>query len=119
MREERPWGWYETIEDGSDYRLKKIHLDPGQRFSLQFHRSRSEHWVVIHGDGIVTLGHDEIPCKPGSSFTIGIEQRHRAQAGDDGLTFIEVQRGQCSERDIIRLEDDYGRSNNSILDYLV
>jgi mannose-6-phosphate isomerase-like protein (cupin superfamily) len=119
MKENRPWGWYETIEDGSDYKLKKIYLHPRQRFSLQFHRKRTEQWIVIQGSGVITLGHDDLECKPGDSFTIGIEQRHRAEAGDDGLTFFEVQRGECDECDIVRIEDDYGRTGNSILDYLI
>lgn len=118
MKEERPWGWYETIESGEGYKVKRIHVHSGQRFSLQFHRKREEHWVIIDGTGVVTLGEHDYQANPGSFFTVSIEQRHRVAAGKDGLTFIEVQRGQCSERDIVRLEDDYGRHVPSFLEML-
>ena len=118
MKENRPWGWYETIEDGEGYRVKKIHVNSGHRFSLQFHRKRSEHWVIIDGSGTVTLGDSDYEARPGSCFTIGIEQRHRATASEEGLTFIEVQRGECSERDIVRIEDDYGRHIPTFLEML-
>ncbi len=120
MREYRPWGWFELLERGDDFLVKKIHLEPGQRFSLQFHRHRTEHWIVIEGSGLITQGNCEVECQPGSTFTIGIEQRHRAKAHDQGLTFFEVQRGTCKERDIVRLEDDYGRTEKMpLLDLLI
>lgn len=118
MKKERPWGWYKTIERGEGHKVKKIHVYSGQRFSLQFHRKREEHWVIIDGSGVVTLGDHDYPANPGSCFTVSIEQRHRVAAGEEGLTFIEVQRGECSETDIVRLEDDYGRHVPSFLEML-
>ena len=111
-REERPWGWFETIEERENYKLKKIYVNPNQQFSLQYHNYREEHWVVVEGGGTITLNENTIPAKVGNSFKIGIKHVHRMKAGSDGILFYEVQMGdKCEESDIERLEDDYGRTN--------
>lgn len=109
FKRERPWGWYKCICRGENYAVKKIWVEPNQRLSLQYHQHRAEHWTVVKGSGIVTRGNMDTPCKPGDTFDIGIEQRHRLSGGEAGVLIIEVQRGECREDDIIRLEDDYGR----------
>tara|TARA_B100000965_G_C19570334_1_gene748813 strand:- start:261 stop:644 length:384 start_codon:yes stop_codon:yes gene_type:complete len=109
FKRERPWGWYKCICRGENYAVKKIWVEPNQRLSLQYHQHRAEHWTVVKGSGIVTRGNMDTPCKPGDTFDIGIEQRHRLSGGEEGVLIIEVQRGECREDDIIRLEDDYGR----------
>ena len=115
FKRERPWGWYKCICRAETYAVKKIYVAPNQRLSLQFHQHRTEDWVVVEGNGLVTLGGTEEPAKVGDTFHIGIEQRHRLKGGDKGITIIEVQRGTCKEDDIIRIEDDYGRVQKSNL----
>lgn len=111
-REERPWGWFETIEEKDYYKLKKIFVSPNQQFSLQYHNYREEHWIVVEGSGDITIGEITIPAKVGYSFKIGVKQVHRMKADSDGILFYEVQMGdKCEESDIERLEDDYGRIN--------
>ena len=107
--ETRPWGWFKVLVRGEDYCVKQIHLNPEMRISLQFHRYRTEDWIVVDGSGMVTQGNMETECYRGDKFFIGIEMRHRMTAGKKGLTIIEVQRGKCVEDDIVRLEDDFNR----------
>ena len=112
FRRERPWGWYETIQSGANYKVKKINVNPNCRFSLQYHNHRIEHWNIVEGSGLVQLNEYTEWVQPGKHFHIPINSRHRMTAGDDGVLFIEVQysaTGNCSEDDIVRLEDDYGR----------
>ena len=108
-KERRPWGWFQILDRGKDYCVKKIYVEPEMRLSLQFHRYRTEDWIVVDGSGIVTQGNMETECYRGDKFFIGIEMRHRMKAGKKGVTIIEIQRGKCVEDDIIRLEDDYNR----------
>ena len=110
----RPWGWYLTLDQGSDYKVKKIYVKPNSRFSLQYHEKRDEYWTIVEGGGTITLENlgDIInqDVKPGDDYYIPVNSLHRLQGGDDGVTFIEVQRGVCEESDIVRLADDYDRS---------
>ena len=114
MIEHRPWGTYEVLLDKPDHKVKEIYLKPNHRFSLQNHNHLFEDWVIVEGSGFVspapqmTVGIIK-PCAVGDKFHIPLKNIHRATAGDDGLAFIEVQRGKCDEKDIVRLEDDYGR----------
>ena len=113
MLVEKPWGSYEVLLDEPTYKVKRIILNPDQQFSLQYHNHRFEYWTIVEGSGIITLKgqtKEKVKsCIPGDVFHIFPKDLHRASAGLDGLTFIEVQRGQCSEDDIVRIEDDYGR----------
>ena len=113
VRRERPWGWYETIDQGPSHKVKRIYVKPNERFSLQYHNHRMEHWMVVEGSGLVQLNEYTEWVYPGKHFHIAINSRHRMTAGDDGVLFIEVQHGQCHEDDIVRLEDDYGRIGNN------
>ena len=107
--ERRPWGYFTVLQRGDKYCVKELFIEPEMRISLQFHRYRTEDWVVVEGDGIITQGNLETPCKVGDTFFIQIEQRHRIQGGEKGIRIIEVQRGDCQEDDIVRLQDDYNR----------
>lgn len=109
---ERPWGSYELIYESKDetYKVKKIVVNANQSFSLQYHEHRYEHWTIVEGNGTVINGEETIKCYPGSTFDIPVKRIHRATAGEHGLSFIEVQRGYCNEDDIVRLEDNYGRT---------
>ncbi len=110
-RNERPWGYYQTFDEGEGFLVKRICVRPDQRLSYQRHRSRAEHWFVVDGEGVATIDGVEHRMHPGSTVDIPVGTAHRA--GNDGgsdLLFIEVQTGSyLDEADIERLEDDYDR----------
>ena len=110
---QRPWGNYAVIEEGPSYKIKKITVDPGQKLSLQAHNHRSEHWVVISGEAIVTRGEETFTVRIDESTYIRIGEKHRLEnRGAMPLEIIEVQNGTTvSEDDIVRFEDHYGRVN--------
>lgn len=107
----RPWGFYRVIADDPDAKVKRIVVYPGKRLSLQRHRQRSEHWFILQGHGVVTLGNSTLHLQPGGSVDIPQGSLHRIEnGGDENLVFIEVQTGSyLGEDDIERVEDDYGR----------
>ena len=110
MKVKKPWGSYEVLLDEPNYKVKRIVVHPYERFSLQYHKHREEHWVIVEGDGIVQVKHKEYPAIVRSHWVILPKQLHRATADKNShLVFIEVQLGECSENDIVRLEDQYGR----------
>jgi mannose-6-phosphate isomerase-like protein (cupin superfamily) len=95
---------------GEGYQVKRLHLEPNQRFSLQRHHQRSEQWLVLAGQGVVQLGEDSLAVQLGQLLAVPVACVHRASAGPEGLEILEVQRGNVlGEDDIERLEDDYGR----------
>jgi mannose-1-phosphate guanylyltransferase / mannose-6-phosphate isomerase len=108
----RPWGYYESIDDGAAYQVKRLMLKPGCRISLQRHRRRAEHWVVVAGRAKVTRGADEMLLGPNQSTYIPLGARHRLEnVGDEPLYVIEVQSGDYfGEDDIERFDDDYRRA---------
>ena len=107
----RPWGEFTILSESSDYKIKKIKINPGQRFSYQYHNKRSEVWVVLKGKLSVTLDDKEYLIKESESITIPVKSKHRAQNKTKSEAyFIEVQTGESfNESDIVRLEDDYNR----------
>jgi len=106
----RPWGWYEVLAVGEGYQVKRLHLKPNQRFSLQRHHQRSEQWLVLAGQGVVQLGEESLAVQLGQLLAVPVACVHRASAGPEGLEILEVQRGNVlREDDIERLADDYGR----------
>ena len=109
---QRPWGDYEVLADEPDHKVKRITVLPGKRLSLQRHQHRQEHWYFMLGEGLVTLGADEIAVSAGSSIDIPVMTLHRiANPGTEPLVLIEIQRGDYfGEDDIERFEDDFGRS---------
>ncbi len=109
---ERPWGSYSVIAEGDSFKVKTIEVHPGQRLSYQKHARRSEHWFVVTGEGIVTLDGVDVPVHRGSTIDVGLGVAHRIHnTGTSPLVFVEVQHGDYfGEDDIVRLEDDYGRS---------
>jgi mannose-6-phosphate isomerase len=110
-RVERPWGWFETVSEPLRSKVKRIHLEPGQRISLQKHHQRAEHWVVVEGLASITIGERQFDLQPGESCDIARGQVHRlANRTDEALEIIEVQFGDhLAEDDIVRIEDDYER----------
>jgi len=109
----KPWGFYKVLEEEYDHKVKQIGVRPGQRTSLQRHTKRSEHWIVIQGEGKVVVGEEEINIHPGSYIEVGTYIKHRIQnTGPMDIVLIEIQRGSyLGEDDIERLEDDYGRQD--------
>lgn len=110
--ERRPWGAYTTIDEAGQYKVKRINVAPGESLSLQYHRSRSEHWVVVHGSALVQVGDSSTAVESGGYCYIPLGEQHRlANTGDTELVLIEVQCGSyLGEDDIVRLEDRYGRA---------
>ena len=109
----RPWGGYQNLFEAEGLKVKLLEVSPSGRLSLQRHRKRSEHWTVMSGIGTFELDGARSAIIPGDQLTIGVGQVHRvANAGDEPLLIIELQRGVCEESDIERLEDDYGRIEN-------
>jgi mannose-6-phosphate isomerase len=111
--EERPWGSWHVIDVNPGYKIKRIHVNPGARLSLQSHEHRSEHWVVIQGeaacevDGVVSV------VLEGESIDVPRGATHRlGNLGNVELVIVEVQLGgYTGEDDICRYQDDYGRSD--------
>jgi len=109
----RPWGSYTVLEDhSSGYKLKRIEVKPGHSLSLQSHRRRSEHWVVVSGTATVTRGDETFTVARNESTYIPIGERHRlANLGGEVLHIVEVQVGDyLGEDDIERYDDHYGRT---------
>jgi mannose-1-phosphate guanylyltransferase/mannose-6-phosphate isomerase len=107
----RPWGWYDSIDNGPRHQVKRIMVKPGASLSLQMHHHRAEHWIVVCGTAEVTNGDQVIMLSENQSTYIPLGQTHRlANPGKVPLEIIEVQSGSyLGEDDIVRFEDTYGR----------
>jgi mannose-1-phosphate guanylyltransferase / mannose-6-phosphate isomerase len=107
----RPWGRYESIDNGDRFQVKHIVVYPGAALSLQTHRHRAEHWVVVRGTAEVTRGDEVFLLTENQSTYVPVGEIHRlANPGTGPLEIIEVQSGSyLGEDDIVRLEDTYGR----------
>ena len=114
-RVHRPWGWFETIDAGPGYQVKRITVNPGAQLSLQRHRHRSEHWVVVTGTAQVRRDGQTFDLAENQSTYIPPGARHRlANPGAAALQIIEVQVGDyLGEDDIERFEDDFGRGTST------
>jgi len=108
----RPWGYYDSIDAGNRFQVKRIVVNPGAALSLQMHHHRAEHWVVVRGTARVTRGEETFLVSENESTYIPIGTRHRLEnPGKVPLEMIEVQSGAyLGEDDIVRFEDTYGRS---------
>jgi mannose-1-phosphate guanylyltransferase/mannose-6-phosphate isomerase len=109
----RPWGFYDSIDHGDRFQVKRIVVDPGSRLSLQLHHHRAEHWVVVRGTAMVTRGEERFLLSENESTFIPLGVRHRLEnPGKVPLEIIEVQSGSyLGEDDIVRFDDAYGRCN--------
>lgn len=110
----RPWGTYTVLEEGKDFKMKRIVVKPGATLSLQMHHHRSEHWVIVQGKAEVVNGDDVLQLAKDQSTYIPAGHKHRiSNPGESDLVFIEVQTGDyLGEDDIVRFEDKYGRVND-------
>jgi mannose-1-phosphate guanylyltransferase / mannose-6-phosphate isomerase len=108
----RPWGWYDSVDEGERFKVKRIQVKPGASLSLQMHHHRAEHWIVVKGVAEITNGDQIITLTENQSTYIPQGQTHRlANPGNEPLEIIEVQSGSyLGEDDIVRFEDTYGRS---------
>jgi len=107
----RPWGYYESLDQGETHQVKHLMVKPGASLSLQLHHKRAEHWVVVKGEASVTVGEKFQTLHENESVYIPLETKHRLQnLGAEPLSIIEVQSGSyLGEDDIVRFEDAYGR----------
>jgi mannose-1-phosphate guanylyltransferase/mannose-6-phosphate isomerase len=107
----RPWGWYDSVDEGERFKVKRIQVKPGASLSLQMHHHRAEHWIVVKGIAEITNGDKVITLNENQSTYIPQGQTHRlANPGKTPLEIIEVQSGSyLGEDDIVRFEDTYGR----------
>jgi mannose-1-phosphate guanylyltransferase/mannose-6-phosphate isomerase len=107
----RPWGWYDSVDQGERFKVKRIMVKPGASLSLQKHHHRAEHWIVVTGTAEVTCGDRKILLSENQSTHIPLGEVHRlANPGKVPLEIIEVQSGSyLGEDDIVRFEDTYGR----------
>ena len=108
----RPWGWYDSIDEGERFKVKRIQVNPGASLSLQMHNHRAEHWVVVRGEAQITIGERVLTLTENQSTFIPLGETHRlANLGSIPLEIIEVQSGgYLGEDDIVRFEDAYGRT---------
>jgi mannose-6-phosphate isomerase len=111
--DQRPWGSFTVLDEGENYKVKRIEVLPGKRLSYQQHSRRAEHWFVVSGTAKVTLNGVEIIVKTGEAVDIGRGDAHRVENPEtEGLlVFVETQTGDYfGEDDIVRLDDDFGRN---------
>ena len=111
--DQRPWGSYTVLDDEATFKVKRIEVLPGKRLSYQRHARRSEHWFMVHGTALVTLDGTSHEVGPGDAVDIPVGTDHRIENASDTLVvFVEVQHGEYfGEDDIVRIEDDYGRTD--------
>jgi mannose-6-phosphate isomerase-like protein (cupin superfamily) len=109
--EKRPWGSFHTLEEGPGYKIKRLVVLPGKRLSLQRHRHRAEHWVVVAGTATIVNGARTLRLRPRACAVIPRQAWHRIENhGRSVVVIIEVQHGTyLGEDDIVRMQDDYGR----------
>jgi len=112
IRNYRPWGYFEALSLGSRFQVKLLHVEPGQRLSLQMHHHRSEHWVVVQGTATVEIdGAEKLVCENESVYIVATQWHRLANPGKVPLRLIEVQTGgYFGEDDIIRTDDVYRRA---------
>ena len=110
--DERPWGNFTVLDEGSTYKVKRIEVLGQKRLSYQKHAQRAEHWMVVEGVALVTLDGQDYTLNAGQTIDIPVGSAHRiGNPGSDKLVFIEIQRGSyLGEDDIQRLQDDFGRT---------
>ncbi len=107
----RPWGTWEVLDGDDNFCVKRIMVKPQGKLSLQLHHHRGEHWIIVKGEAVVTLGEKLINVKADDAVYIPVETKHRIEnKSSEPVEFIEIQTGDnLDENDIVRFEDIYGR----------
>lgn len=111
VSERRPWGSFTILDEGDNFKVKRLDVLPGKRLSYQRHSRRTEHWLVVRGTAKVTLNGTEYLVRTGESIDIPLGSAHRIENSQaESLCIIEIQTGDYfGEDDIERLDDDFGR----------
>lgn len=110
--DDKPWGSYKILDQGEDFQVKRLEVEPGERLSLQAHEHRKEFWIIVQGKFEIRLGDEKDTYSSGDVIEIEPMQKHRPKCiSEKNSILIEVQQGDyLVEDDIIRYDDDYGRS---------
>lgn len=108
----RPWGSWQILDEGEGFKVKRIVVNPHSRLSYQTHEHRAEHWIIVQGIATCVIDGEDVVARSGDTVFCEVHQAHRiTNAHDEVLIVIEVQQGSyLGEDDIVRLQDDYGRS---------
>ena len=106
----RPWGRFDQFTKNESTTVKIITINSGGSLSLQFHKNRSEFWHIISGSPYITIDDKNTQANPGDEFMIEKLQKHRIEAPQGEVQFLEIAFGDFDEDDIIRLKDKYGRA---------
>ena len=107
--ETRPWGAFTEFTKNEPSTVKIITVNDGGELSLQYHHHRDEFWYIVSGVGVVTIGDEHFTAHVGEKFFIPRKTNHRAKGVGGQLVFMEISFGEFDEKDIVRLEDHYGR----------
>jgi len=107
--EKRPWGGFEQFTFNEISTVKILTIDPGQKFSLQYHKNREEFWRFLDNPAKVTIGDEVKELKGGDEVVIKPGMNHRIEALDKQVNVLEISFGEFDEGDIVRIEDSYGR----------
>ena len=107
--EKRPWGRFERYVENSNCTVKVLFIEPGEEFSLQYHKNRDEFLKILQGEAEVAIGDKKIPVKEGDEFFISRETKHQVAAKDTLVKILEISFGEFDENDIVRLKDKYNR----------
>jgi len=110
FQEKRPWGEELWITRDSPSMVKILSVSPGEALSLQFHKSRDEYWHVLSGNGSAVVGDETRPLAAGTDCFVPRGTNHRLTGGSETLVLLELAFGDYDEKDIVRLEDKYGRA---------
>ncbi len=108
--ETRPWGTFKRFTHNEFSTVKIISINPNQELSLQYHDKRQEFWRVLSGNPIITVGEKSGPAAPGDEFFVDVKTPHRMKAQEKPVDILEIALGDFDEKDIVRLEDRYGRA---------
>jgi mannose-6-phosphate isomerase len=111
--EQRPWGKFEKFHENKPCTVKLIHVNPFSRLSLQYHKKRSEFWMIVNGIAHVQVDNRFYVLKEGQTVEIPKNTRHRIEAKKTKCVILEISYGAFDEDDIVRLEDDYKRKTAS------
>lgn len=107
--DKRPWGEEVWLTKEKPSMVKIISMNPGESSSLQYHHNRDEFWYILSGNGYAIIDGQEVRLKSGDNCFVRREIKHRIQGGTEKLVLIELAYGDFDEKDIVRLEDKYGR----------
>ena len=110
IKEKRPWGSFEEFITNEKSTVKILTIKPKKRFSLQYHKERIEFWKFLDNPAKVTIGNKTIKVKKGDELKIKKKVNHRIEALDKEVNVLEISIGNFNEKDIVRIEDDFGRT---------